>query len=197
MRKGLTLVEVLVALAVLGLAFGALLMSQLSNLRANAQARFATDAKAAAVQVLEKLSAEVLKSEVVPATSPYKDAPLNPNNPLGDWRSFYFVDYYFSCPTRVNPSPKQRQGLQSNLRPGLACSGTETVGGIPVAWSLWGESGIRGEGVVTLVVTATHPRGPKVTMGRRVTCYDVYPSPTQDQPAPCPPPNPPPGGGRP
>ncbi|RTH38540.1 prepilin, partial [Thermus scotoductus] len=71
MRKGLTLVEVLVALAVLGLAFGALLMSQLSNLRANAQARFASDTKAAAVQVLEKLSAEVLKSEVVPATSPY------------------------------------------------------------------------------------------------------------------------------
>lgn len=189
MRKGLTLVEVLVALAVLGIAFGALLTSQLSNLRANAQARFASDTKAAAVQVLEKLSAEVLKSEVVPATSPYKDAPLE----SGNWRSFYFVDYYFSCPTRVSPSSRQREGREANLRPGLACSGTETVGGIPVAWSLWGESGIRGEGVVTLVVTATHLRGPKVTMGRRVTCYDVYPSPTQDQPAPCPPL----GGGRP
>lgn len=193
MRKGLTLVEVLIALAVLGIAFGVLLMSQVSNLRANAQARFTTDAKAAAVQVLEKLSAAVLKSEVVPATSSYKDAPLDPNNLSGDWRSFYFVDYYFSSPTKVNPSPKQREGLQTNLRLGLACSGTETVGGIPVAWNLRGESGIQGEGVVTLVVTATHPRGPKVTMGRRVTCYDVYPSPTQDQPAPCPPP----GGGRP
>jgi prepilin-type N-terminal cleavage/methylation domain-containing protein len=193
MRKGLTFVEVLIALAVLGIAFGALLMSQVSNLRANAQARFATDAKAAAVQVLEKLSAGVLKSEEVPATSPYKDAPLDPNNPSGNWRSFYFVDYYFSCPTLVAPSPKQRGGLVANLRPGLPCSGTETVGGIPVAWNVRGEGGTLGEGVVTVVVTATHPRGPKVTMGRRVTCYDVYPSPTQDQPAPCPPP----GGGRP
>ncbi|BBL82466.1 hypothetical protein TthAA229_12480 [Thermus thermophilus] len=185
--------EVLIALAVLGIAFGALLMSQVSNLRANAQARFATDAKAAAVQVLERRSAEVLKSEIVSALSPYKDAPLDPNNPSGDWRSFYFVDYYFSCPTPVAPSPKQRGGLVANLRPGLPCSGTETVADIPVAWSIRGESGILGEGVVTVVVTATHPRGPKVTMGRRVTCYDVYPSPTQDQPAPCPPP----GGGRP
>lgn len=193
MRKGLTLVEVLIALAVLGIAFGALLMSQVSNLRTNAQARFATDAKAAAVQVLERRSAEVLKSEVVSALSPYKDAPLDPNNPSGNWRSFYFVDYYFSCPTQVAPSPKQRGGLATNLRPGLTCSGTEMVGGIPVAWSIRGESGILGEGVVTVVVTANHPRGPKVTMGRRVTCYDVYPSPTQDQPAPCPPP----GGGRP
>jgi prepilin-type N-terminal cleavage/methylation domain-containing protein len=193
MRKGLTFVEVLIALAVLGIAFGALLMSQVSNLRANAQARFASDAKAAAVQVLEKLSAGVLKSEVVRATSPYKDAPLDPNNPSGNWRSFYFVDYYFSCPTLVAPSPKQRGGLVANLRPGLPCSGTETVGGIPVAWNVRGEGGTLGEGVVTVVVTATHPRGPKVTMGRRVTCYDVYPSPTQDQPTPCPPP----GGGRP
>lgn len=193
MRKGLTFVEVLIALAVLGIAFGALLMSQVSNLRANAQARFATDAKAAAVQVLERRSAEVLKSEIVPALSPYKDAPLDPDNPSGNWRSFYFVDYYFSCPTRVAPSPKQRGGSVANLRPGLTCSGTETIFGIPVAWDIRGENGILGEGVVTVVVTATHPRGPKVTLGRRVTCYDVYPSPTQDQPAPCPPP----GGGRP
>mgnify|MGYP003519293234 CR=1 FL=1 len=168
MRKGLTLVEVLVTLVIMGIAFAALLTSQLANLRASAQARFATDAKAAAVQVLERRSAEVLKS-------------------------VYFVDYYFSCPTRVAPSPKQRGGSVANLRPGLTCSGTETIFGIPVAWDIRGENGILGEGVVTVVVTATHPRGPKVTLGRRVTCYDVYPSPTQDQPAPCPPP----GGGRP
>ena len=118
---------------------------------------------------------------------------MDPDNPSGNWRSFYFVDYYFSCPTRVAPSPKQRGGSVANLRPGLTCSGTETIFGIPVAWDIRGENGILGEGVVTVVVTATHPRGPKVTLGRRVTCYDVYPSPTQDQPAPCPPP----GGGRP
>ena len=152
MRKGLTLVEVLVTLVIMGIAFAALLTSQLANLRASAQARFATDAKAAAVQVLERRSAEVLKSEIVPALSPYKDAPLDPDNPSGNWRSFYFVDYYFSCPTRVAPSPKQRGGSVANLRPGLTCSGTETIFGIPVAWDIRGENGILGEGVVTVVV---------------------------------------------
>jgi len=43
------------------------------------------------------------------------------------------------------------------------------------------------------VKAATHPRGPRVTVGRRITCYDVYPSPTHDRPRPCPEP----GGGRP
>lgn len=181
--KGLTLVETLIALAVVGIAFGALLMSQVSNLRASAQSRFATEAKAAAVQVLEQKSADVLKSETT--TNPlYADDPTT-------GRSFYFVDYFYSCPTRVNPPSALRGGSSSNLR-NVPCQGSETLGNVEVVWRIYGENGILGEGVVTLVVTAQHQRGPRVTMGRRVTCYDVYPSPTQDKPAPCPPP----GGGR-
>nr|WP_244187356.1 prepilin [Thermus tenuipuniceus] len=174
-------------------------MSQVSNLEASAQSRYATDTKAAAVRVLEEKSAEVLKSEV-PSTLPTSDfcktSPTDPRCAQVDdpatGRSFYFVDYYYRCPTLVNPPQALRRGSASNLRP-VSCSGTEQQGGIEVGWRILGESGIRGEGVVTVVVTAQHTRGARVTMGRRVTCYDVYPSPTQDKPAPCPPP----GGGRP
>ncbi|RTI14793.1 type IV pilus modification PilV family protein, partial [Thermus scotoductus] len=191
-RQGLTLLETLIALAVLGIAFGALLMSQLSNLRVSAQSRYATDAKAAAVRVLEQKSAEVLKSET--ASDPkYIDDPAT-------GRSFYFVDYYYSCPYQVNPPDTLRGGDTKNLRfqpepsgnnPGIEenkgnkeieeCKGQERQGNVVVDWGISGENGILGEGVVTIVVTAKHDRGPTVTMGRRVTCYDVYPSPTNDK----------------
>ncbi|WP_236630216.1 type IV pilus modification PilV family protein [Thermus thermamylovorans] len=179
----MTLIEVLIALSVIGIAFGALLMSQVANLRASAQSRYATDTKAAAVRVLEAKSGEVLWSEI--ASDPrYRDDPET-------GRSFHFVDYYYGCPEPVRPPPEIRSGSLANLRP-VDCSGTEEEGSTSVEWRIAGEGGILGEGVVTIVVTATHDRGPRVTMGRRVTCYDVYPSPTQDKPAPCPPP----GGGR-
>lgn len=199
--QGLTLVETLVALAVVGIAFGALLLSQVSNLRASAQSRYATDAKAAAVRVLEDRSAQVLRSEIpsglagLPSdfckTNPSDTRCAQVDDPTTG-RSFYFVDYYYRCPTPVTPPPALRGGNANRLRQ-VDCVGTVQQGGIEVDWRIFGESGIRGEGVVTVVVTAQHPRGARVTMGRRVTCYDVYPSPTQDKPAPCPPP----GGGRP
>ena len=86
---GLTLLETLVALAVLGIAFGALLMSQLSDLQASALSRYATEAKAAAVRTLEEKSGEVLKSEILSLTNPLVDD-------LKTGRSFFFVDYYYS-----------------------------------------------------------------------------------------------------
>ena len=184
-RQGLTLLETLIALAVLGIAFGALLMSQLSSLRVSAQSRYATDAKAAAVRVLEQQSAEVLKSEILTPPDPKIDDPAT-------GRSFYFVDYYYRCPTQVNPPLALRGGSAGNLR-GVTCEGQGREGNVHVDWKILGEDGILGEGVVTIVVTAQHDRGPKVTVGLRVTCYDVYPSPTNDKPAPCPPPR----GGRP
>jgi prepilin-type N-terminal cleavage/methylation domain-containing protein len=86
MKKGLTILEVLIALAVLGIAFSALLMGQLGSLRTSAQARFASDTKAFAVQVLERLSAQALKTETVDANSPYADEERN-----GVYWSFYFI----------------------------------------------------------------------------------------------------------
>jgi len=193
-RHGLTLIELLIALSVVGLAFAALLSSQLSSLRASDRARMASDTKAFAVSVLERRSAEVLKTETVDDKSPYLDE-------AGTGRSFYFIDYYYGCPTLY--LPPRTLGIRTVLR-NVVCKGRETSpDGIQAAWSILGESstpnpqynpqGIRAEGVVTVVVTARHPRGSQVTVGRRVTCYDVYPSPTHDKPRPCP--NP--GGGRP
>ena len=185
--KGLTLLEVLLALAVIGIAFAAFLLSQVSDLRASARSRYATDAKAMAVRTLESLSAEVLRTETVASGSSYLDEPST-------GRSFYFVDYFYSCPQWVAADSSVRNGNganQSNFRQ-VSCRGEVREGPIEAKWAIRGENGILGEGVVTVVVTAQHDRGPKVTVGRRVTCYDVYPSPTQDKPAPCPPP----GGGR-
>ncbi|WP_448569350.1 type IV pilus modification PilV family protein [Thermus sp.] len=191
MKKGLTILEVLIALAVLGIAFAALLTSQLTNLRTSAQARFASDTKAFAVQVLEKLSAEALKTENVSSDSDYVDEEYVDEDGNRFYRSFYFIDYYYKCPTRV--TPPSGSGIRTNLR-SVTCSGQETSPeGIRADWDYIGEGGQFGEGVLTVVVTATHPRGPRVTVGRRITCYDVYPSPTHDKPRPCP--NP--GGGRP
>lgn len=185
MNKGLTLLEVLIALAVLGIAFATLLTSQVGSLRASAQARFASDTKAYAIQVLETLSAEALKTETVSAGSPYKDEERN-----GIHRSFYFVDYYYGCPTRITPS--MDSGIRTTLR-SVTCSGQQSSESIRADWDYIGEGGRFGEGVLTVVVTATHLRGAQVTVGRRITCYDVYPSPTHDKPRPCPEP----GGGRP
>ncbi|AFV76278.1 hypothetical protein YIM1640_01040 [Thermus oshimai] len=186
MRKGLTILEVLIALAVLGIAFAALLTSQLSSLRASGQARFASDTKAFAVQVLEDLSAQALKTEEKPSPDAYTDEERN-----GVYRSFYFIDYYYRCPTAV--TPPSGSGIRTALRT-VTCSGQRTSPeGIRADWDYIGEGGRFGEGVLTVVVTATHPRGPRVTVGRRITCYDVYPSPTHDKPRPCPEP----GGGRP
>ena len=187
-RHGLSLIELLIALSVVGLAFAALLSSQLSSLRASDRARMASDTKAFAVSVLERRSAEVLKTETVDDKSPYLDE-------AGTGRSFYFIDYYYGCPSLYPPPPTS--GIRTLLR-NVVCKGRETSpDGIQAAWSILGESstpnpqynpqGIRAEGVVTVVVTARHPRGSQVTVARRVT------SPTHDKPRPCP--NP--GGGRP
>ncbi|WP_337845494.1 type II secretion system protein [Thermus sp.] len=186
MRKGLTILEILIALAVLGIAFAALLTSQISSLRTSAQSRFASDTKAFAVQVLEDLSAQALRTETSSTQNTYTDEERG-----GVYRSFYFIDYYYGCPTPV--TPPTGSGIRTALRT-VACSGQRTSPeGIRADWDYIGEGGRFGEGVLTVVVTATHPKGPRVTVGRRITCYDVYPSPTHDKPRPCPEP----GGGRP
>lgn len=174
-QHGFTLAEVLIALAVIGIAFGALALVQVANLRASVSARLLTDTKAAANVVLEELMAQVLVTRTV-----------------GGTLQFDFNDYYWSCPTPVTPPP----GALPVIMP-RTCSGTRTVGDVTVAYSIRGESGVLGEGVLTISVTATHNQGGQtLTIGDRITCYDVYPSPTSTAPAPCPTPTAT-GGGRP
>ena len=184
MRKGLTLVEVLIALAVLGIAFGALIMSQISNLRANAQARWLSETKAATIRVLEQQMSQILRVES--SSDPrYQDKGTD---------SYWFIDYYYSCPTKVNPPSDIRQGSQTNLRP-VSCRGTQEIGAITTNWTIEGQGGVFGEGLIKVSVTATHPRGPSLSLVDYISCYDVYPSPTVDTPVPCPRPTST-GGGR-
>lgn len=176
-RKGLTLVEVLIALVVVGIAFVAMAFVQANNLRLTTSARLTTDVKAAANQVLESVMADVLETSV-----------------SGGSKRYAFLDYYWSCPTQI-AAPVEVALVQTLSRPD--CTGTETVGDVEVSFAIAGESGVTGEGILTITVTAEHAHGnQRLTLGDRVTCYDVYPSPTSLAPQPCPTPTAS-GGGRP
>lgn len=173
-RRGITLVELLIALAVMGVGFSALALVQITNLRATTAARLLTDTKAAANVVLEQTMASVLATREV-----------------GGVRQFDFNDYYWSCPTAVTPPAGALPVVTSRTGD---CSETVSVGDVNVTFAISGESGVLGEGVLTVTVTAVHSRGnQRLTIGDRVTCYDVYPSPTSTVPDPCPTP----GNGRP
>ena len=173
--QGLTLVEVLIALAVVGIAFAAMAFIQTNNLRMTTNARLTTDVKAAANQVLESVMSDVLATTI-----------------SGGSKLYAFNDYYWTCPTQVAPPAG---ALPVVSRP--SCTGSRTIGDVEVNHSIAGESGVTGEGVLTVTVTAVHANGgQRLTLGDRVTCYDVYPSPTSLAPEPCPTPTAL-GGGRP
>ncbi len=172
--RGLTIVEVLIALVVVGLAFAAMAYIQTTNLKMTTNARLTSEVKAAANQVLESVMTDVLATDESSGT-----------------KYFAFNDYYWSCPTAQTPPAGE---LAVVSRP--ACTGSTNVGEVEVDYAIAGESGVTGEGVLTVTVTATHRRGgQRLTLGDRVTCYDVYPSPTSLAPEPCPTPTED-GGGR-
>lgn len=185
MRKprGISIVELLVALAIIGIAFVPLVLSQLSSLRASAQTGLASQVKAAATAELERQTALVLQVESPPSNNNLRD-DISAN------KSFYFVDYFHTCPNPAIslPSPAPGNSSRTALRTSINCdngSGT-TANLITTRWSVTRESGILGEGLLTITVTATHSRGPTITLVNRISCYDVFPSPTSDAPAPCP-----------
>lgn len=181
--EGFTLIEVLIALAVIGIAFAALGFVQLTNLQASSGARLTTETKAAANAVLEAVLAEVLATESCSPTADYCDTT----------GVFYaFNDFYWSCPFRIDPPP-DGLAIQFDREADDECEGTRNVNvasdrSIPVTFTIAGEEDILGQGVLSVQVTATHPLGsrPSLTIGDRITCFDVYPSPTSDAPAPCP-----------
>lgn len=59
-NRGITLVELLIALAVLGVAFGVLVFSQVTNYRATARAGLVSQVKDTATQILENQVGVVL-----------------------------------------------------------------------------------------------------------------------------------------
>ncbi len=193
---GLTIVELLIALAVIGIAFTALALSQVNNLRASARSSLVSEVKAEAASVLETQMASVL-GVVIEGQAGWNGAYQDDADELtGLGRSFFFYDYYYSCPDVVVPITGR-----TTLRNTITCTGTinSANGNIATTWTVAGENGILGEGALTVTVTSSHIQGPSITMGDRVTCYDVYPSPTSSAPSPCPEPFDPAsntGGGR-
>lgn len=174
-QEGLTIIEVLIALAILGIAFVALAMVQANNLRMTTNARLTSIVKAAANQELESIMSKVLATTA-----------------SGSSTTYAFNDYYWTCPTELTPPSG---ALLVTSRP--SCSETSESGDVTVTYQIVGESGVTGEGVLTVTVTAVHQHGgQRLTLGDRVTCYDVYPSPTSTAPEPCPLPTST-GGGRP
>lgn len=172
--RGFTLIEVLLALAVVGIAVAVLMLTQANNVRASVTSRLVTETKAAANQVLEELMAEVLETS---GTAPNYQ--------------FAFNDYYWSCPTPITPSAGSLPVVSTR-----SCTGTVEIGDVTVSHAIAGLSGTRGEGVLGITVTAVHEhRDQSLTIGDRVTCYDIYPSPTATAPEPCPQPTET-GGGR-
>ena len=177
---GLTVIEVLIALVVIAVAFAALAYVQVTNLRATARSRLATEAKTVAENVMQKKVDGILQV----ATSGLSDL----NDASTGYKSFYFVDYYWGCST--SQTIQHASGTRSALR-SVTCESTDSPvavqdGTVTPHWKIAGESGVTGEGVIDITVTATHSAGPVVTLSDRVSCYDIYPSPTIDTPAPCP-----------
>jgi type II secretory pathway pseudopilin PulG len=180
--EGLTIIEVLIALAVVSVALLALSASQITNLRASTVARTGTDTKAAANRVLEQVTARVLRTTTSGSTTLYD-----------------FNDYYWRCPTppQTPPTPYALPLQGGFTEPctgtfyvssaGVSASTSAIEDDIRVTFEIRGEPGIVGEGVVSISVTARHPRTAQtLTIGDRITCYDVYPSPSANAPDPCP-----------
>lgn len=202
-REGLSVIEMLIALAIIGIAFGALALVQVSNLRASSRSRLTTDVKAVANQVLEKQMGQVLRVDQVtaPGNSDCAVATADEIDTSGGtttYKCFWFTDYYWQCPSLSGGAgwTSYYQGTRTALRT-VTCSrsytSTTANGDVAVTVNIQGGNGVPGEGLLNVSVTAKHALGPSITLGDTVTCYDVYPSPAVNTPAPCPEP----GHGRP
>lgn len=194
--KGFTFVEVIIAMAIIAIAFSTLLLSQVSSYKVTTQMRYASDTKAAATKVMEAILADVARtitSAQAGYDATYKDATVG-----GVDVSYYFVDYAFTC---VSGTPTPPRTLRTNLAfdgtvTGGVCTGTTAdlpaslagaIGSfISINWTIASEPGLTGEGLLKVIVEAQHTRGARVFLVERVSCYDVYPSPNMSVPKPCP-----------
>lgn len=195
--QGLSLIELLIALAIISIAFLALALSQVSSLRASTRSQLLTSVKSAGNLVLEQVSAEVLKTVALSGLTTCDSANLcdQTDSSTGTKRflSYKFIDYYHYC---ASGSPSS--GLRNTFRSQVSgvpsdsqvaqCTGTVTVAPNTVAWSVSAppSSGYDAEGVLDITVSVSNPQGSGITLGNTITCYDVYPAPKKDTPRPCP-----------
>lgn len=200
-QSGLTLAELMIALAIIGIAFLALALTQVNHLRASSRSAVATQVKTSANHVLEGVSADVLRALNVDPTSSYYDQI---DTQSGQHLSFKFIDYYGLCAPSANqaglrttfrsqvasPIPPPTSVNASGYESGdvLDCTGHTTDGPVSVDWSIGPPTSVTAydsEGTLDVTVTATD-KNITLTVGTTITCYDVYPSPKKATPKPCP-----------
>lgn len=196
---GLSLIELLIALSVIGIAFFALAMSQVNHLRASSRSQVLTQVKTVANKVLEQKTSEVLKAVTVTSSSSLFDQD---DPETGTSLSFKFIDYYVTCRTTTLSEEMRSSAVYRSTATGVSgfallvpaddkispCSNTLSQDGVDVTWSVTADNGVpSGEGVLDIAVTATSAKaGTTLTIGNTITCYDVYPSPKKNAPKPCP-----------
>lgn len=196
-RHGFSLIEMLIALAVIGIAFAALALVQVSNLRASSRSRLSTDVKAVANQVLEQKMSQVLGVDESTTSTSCSDSygdevEKDGSGSVTGYKCFWFTDYYWQCPALGSTTPwtLYYNGRRTALRSVDCGSTTFTTStqdpDIKVAVKIAAGNGTLGEGLLNVSVTAKHNLGTEITLGDSITCYDVYPSPSVDAPAPCP-----------
>ncbi|HEX7005090.1 MAG TPA: prepilin-type N-terminal cleavage/methylation domain-containing protein [Trueperaceae bacterium] len=189
--RGLTILEVLVALSVIAIAFLALAMAQITNLKATVRTQAITELKAAANVVLEEKMSDVLRADSYETEPAAYDLADEYEEGMIRYLRFWFLDYYYGCSSRPVPS-----GLRA-LDETVVCydEDSDRFENIEITWQLKGREQIEGEGLLDIIVTATHDSGSSLTIGDVVSCYAVYPSPSSEVPMPCPEPADPNGVG--
>jgi Tfp pilus assembly protein PilV len=163
-QSGLSLIEVLVSLTMITVALSGIITAQVGNLRVTSNAKMRTDLKAESVRVIERVTAIVLKG----------------NNTAGSSTKPLFNDYYAVC----GPSGAV---LPSGLRITRdACQGTLERSQYVIQSGVTDTPGdtYQSEGLLTITVTTT-VNGSSFTLGNRISCYDIYPTPTVDTPDAC------------
>ncbi len=200
-QSGLTLAELMIALAIIAVAFLALAMTQVNHLRASSRSAVATQVKTSANHVLEAVSGDVLRAFNVDPTSSLDDQV---DTLSGKHLSFKFIDYYGLCAPSANhdglrtsfrtqvasPVPPTTATSQAGFESGdiLECTGSTTDGPVAVGWSVGPPTSVTpydSEGTLDVTVTATS-QNITLTVGTAISCYDVYPSPKKATPKPCP-----------
>jgi prepilin-type N-terminal cleavage/methylation domain-containing protein len=165
-RGGLTLVEMLIALAIMGVLFAGLAYMQVTSMRGSATSRAAADAKGEANRVLERVVEDVV----------FVDTSTDPD-------TFNFESYYDAC----GPNGTGGDECDGSTAAG-DLEGFERDPNVETTWSIEPVPGtsIEQEGVLSIAVTSRHDRGANITLGSAISCYDVFPSPTATTPEPCP-----------
>ncbi|WP_027480945.1 type II secretion system protein [Deinococcus pimensis] len=187
--QGLTLVEMLVALSVLSLALVALAQSQLVNMEQTRRARAETSVKADLVAGIEYVESLLLRYERVSGSG----AAATPQN------AYFFTWFWNNCggaavagaPTPSVSTALRCQGSVPPARADGAPPAALVAGVTPPAtrggftFTVSASTAVADEGVLRVVVSSGEGRE-RLSLTDTVACYDVYPSPTRDLPAPCP-----------